>query len=110
MSPPQDWRDLPLDLIEPNLSQPRRYFDEETLQAGKEGFGSPGVGLLALTPQTRLSGADIKMYEHAFAKLPADTQTTVQTTMVHSSSPKHPTHICSGDCQTRPRYECPSHL
>jgi ParB family transcriptional regulator, chromosome partitioning protein len=29
----QELRDLPVELIEPNLAQPRRYFDEETLQA-----------------------------------------------------------------------------
>jgi ParB family transcriptional regulator, chromosome partitioning protein len=32
MSPSQDLRELPVALIEPNLSQPRRYFDEATLQ------------------------------------------------------------------------------
>jgi ParB family chromosome partitioning protein len=32
MSPSQDLRELPVAMIEPNLSQPRRYFDEETLQ------------------------------------------------------------------------------
>jgi ParB family chromosome partitioning protein len=26
-------RELPLDMIEPNLAQPRRYLDEATLQA-----------------------------------------------------------------------------
>jgi ParB family chromosome partitioning protein len=31
-SPPQDLQHLPLDAIEPNLHQPRRHFDEETLQ------------------------------------------------------------------------------
>ncbi len=33
MTPPQELRDLPLDMIEPNLSQPRRHFDEERLKA-----------------------------------------------------------------------------
>ena len=28
----QDLKDIPLDLIDPNLSQPRRYFDEATLE------------------------------------------------------------------------------
>ncbi len=32
MSPSQDLRELPLGLIEPNLAQPRRHFDEDTLQ------------------------------------------------------------------------------
>jgi hypothetical protein len=32
MSPVQDLQDLPVALIEPNLHQPRRYFDEEALQ------------------------------------------------------------------------------
>jgi len=32
MSKPQQLQDLPVDLIEPNLEQPRRYFDEATLQ------------------------------------------------------------------------------
>jgi hypothetical protein len=33
MSPPQELRDLPVEAIEPNLSQPRRYFDEGALEA-----------------------------------------------------------------------------
>jgi hypothetical protein len=32
VAPPQELRDLAVDLIDPNLSQPRRYFDEVTLQ------------------------------------------------------------------------------
>ncbi len=32
MSPVHDLQDLPVALIEPNLSQPRRYFDETTLE------------------------------------------------------------------------------
>ena len=32
MSPPQQLQDLPVDLIEPNLEQPRQYFDEAKLQ------------------------------------------------------------------------------
>jgi len=32
-SPSQELRDLPVDLIEPNLSQPRRYLDEAALEA-----------------------------------------------------------------------------
>jgi ParB-like chromosome segregation protein Spo0J len=34
MSKPQQLQDLPIDLIEPNLEQPRQYFDEATLQIG----------------------------------------------------------------------------
>ncbi len=33
MSQTQELRELPLDVIEPNLSQPRRYFDEAALEA-----------------------------------------------------------------------------
>jgi ParB family chromosome partitioning protein len=33
MCPSQELRELPLQEIEPNLSQPRRYFDEEALKA-----------------------------------------------------------------------------
>jgi ParB family transcriptional regulator, chromosome partitioning protein len=33
MPPDQDLKELPLDMIEPNLSQPRRYFDEAALEA-----------------------------------------------------------------------------
>jgi ParB/RepB/Spo0J family partition protein len=33
MSKPQQLQDLPVDLIEPNLDQPRQYFDEAKLQA-----------------------------------------------------------------------------
>jgi ParB family transcriptional regulator, chromosome partitioning protein len=32
MTATQELRDLPVDLVEPNLAQPRRYFDEATLQ------------------------------------------------------------------------------
>jgi ParB family chromosome partitioning protein len=32
MAPPQELRELPVDLVEPNLAQPRRYFDQATLQ------------------------------------------------------------------------------
>jgi ParB family chromosome partitioning protein len=43
MSPSQDLRELPVDLIEPNLSQPRRYFDEATLQELAGSIGERGV-------------------------------------------------------------------
>jgi ParB family transcriptional regulator, chromosome partitioning protein len=33
MSPPQELQHLPIDMIEPNLEQPRQYFDEAKLQA-----------------------------------------------------------------------------
>ncbi len=33
MSRPQQLQDLPVDLIEPNLEQPRQYFDEQALEA-----------------------------------------------------------------------------
>jgi len=32
MAPTQELRELPVDVIEPNLAQPRRYFDEATLE------------------------------------------------------------------------------
>jgi ParB-like chromosome segregation protein Spo0J len=32
MYPSQELRELPVQEIEPNLSQPRRYFDEQALQ------------------------------------------------------------------------------
>jgi len=32
MAATQELRDLPVDLVEPNLAQPRRYFDQATLQ------------------------------------------------------------------------------
>jgi ParB family transcriptional regulator, chromosome partitioning protein len=32
MTPTQELRELPVDLVEPNLAQPRRYFDQATLQ------------------------------------------------------------------------------
>ncbi len=41
--PAQELRDLPVDLIEPNLAQPRRYLDEETLQALAGSIGERGV-------------------------------------------------------------------
>jgi ParB family chromosome partitioning protein len=43
MSPPQELRDLPVDAIEPNLSQPRRYFDEEAMDALAASVGERGV-------------------------------------------------------------------
>jgi len=43
MSPSQDLRELPLGLIEPNLAQPRRYFDEATLQELAGSIGQRGV-------------------------------------------------------------------
>ncbi len=42
-SPAQELRDLPVDLIEPNLTQPRRYLDEETLQALAGSISERGV-------------------------------------------------------------------
>jgi len=32
MAATQELRDLPVDLVEPNLAQPRRYFDQASLQ------------------------------------------------------------------------------
>jgi ParB family transcriptional regulator, chromosome partitioning protein len=43
MSPPQELQDLPIDLIEPSLSQPRRYFDEGALEALAASVGERGV-------------------------------------------------------------------
>jgi ParB family transcriptional regulator, chromosome partitioning protein len=43
MPKPQELRELPVDLIDPNLSQPRRYFDEETLDALAGSVGERGV-------------------------------------------------------------------
>jgi ParB family chromosome partitioning protein len=43
MSKPQELRDLPIDLIDPNLSQPRRYFDEAALQELAGSVGERGV-------------------------------------------------------------------
>jgi len=43
MSKPQELRNLPLDVIEPNLSQPRRYFDEGALEALAASVGERGV-------------------------------------------------------------------
>jgi ParB/RepB/Spo0J family partition protein len=42
-SPLQELRELPLDVIEPNLSQPRRYFDEATLDALADSLRGRGV-------------------------------------------------------------------
>ncbi len=42
-SPSQELRELPLEMIEPNLSQPRRYFDEETLDALASSLRERGV-------------------------------------------------------------------
>jgi ParB family transcriptional regulator, chromosome partitioning protein len=39
----QEFRDLPVSLIEPNLSQPRRYFDEGTLQELADSASERGV-------------------------------------------------------------------
>ncbi len=41
--PPQELRELPLQEIEPNLSQPRRYFNEEALEALATSIGERGV-------------------------------------------------------------------
>jgi ParB family chromosome partitioning protein len=43
MSKPQQLQDLPLDLIEPNLDQPRQYFDEASLEALAVSVGERGV-------------------------------------------------------------------
>ncbi len=43
MSPSQDLRELPVGLIEPNLSQPRRHFDQDTLQELAGSIGERGV-------------------------------------------------------------------
>src|ERR1035441_5587646 len=43
MSPSQDLRELPVALIEPNLSQPRRYFDEEALETLADSVRERGV-------------------------------------------------------------------
>jgi ParB family transcriptional regulator, chromosome partitioning protein len=43
MSKPQQLQDLPVEAIEPNLSQPRRYFDESTLQALADSLKERGV-------------------------------------------------------------------
>ncbi len=42
-SPAQELRELPVEMIEPNLSQPRRYLDEETLQELAGSIGERGV-------------------------------------------------------------------
>ncbi len=42
-SPAQELRELPVEEIEPNLSQPRRYLDEETLQELAGSIGERGV-------------------------------------------------------------------
>ena len=39
----QELRKLPVDVIEPNLSQPRRYFDETALQALAGSLSERGV-------------------------------------------------------------------
>ena len=39
----QELQHLPLDLIEPNPSQPRRYFDEGALEALASSVGERGV-------------------------------------------------------------------
>ena len=41
--PSQEFRDLPLSLIEPNLSQPRRYLNEDALAALAVSVGERGV-------------------------------------------------------------------
>jgi ParB family chromosome partitioning protein len=41
--PPQELRDLPLEEIEPNLSQARRYFDQATLQELAGSISERGV-------------------------------------------------------------------
>jgi ParB family transcriptional regulator, chromosome partitioning protein len=43
MAPPQELRNLPVDLVEPNLSQPRQYFDEAALDALAGSIGERGV-------------------------------------------------------------------
>jgi ParB family transcriptional regulator, chromosome partitioning protein len=42
-SPSQELRELPLDMIEPNLAQPRRYFEEAALEALATSIGERGV-------------------------------------------------------------------
>lgn len=42
-SPSQELRDLPLEEIEPNVSQPRRYLDEESLKELAGSIGERGV-------------------------------------------------------------------
>jgi ParB family transcriptional regulator, chromosome partitioning protein len=54
MPPQQDLKDLPLALIDPNLSQSRRYFDEETLGELAGSIGERGV----LQPVLVRPGAD----------------------------------------------------
>src|ERR1035438_9989607 len=39
----EDLRELPIELIEPNPTQPRRRFDQETLQALAGSLGERGV-------------------------------------------------------------------
>jgi ParB family transcriptional regulator, chromosome partitioning protein len=53
--PPQELQDLPVDLIDPNLSQPRRYFDEATLQALAGSLRDRGV-LQPVLVRTREDG------------------------------------------------------
>jgi len=55
MPPPQELQDLPVDLIDPNLSQPRRYFDETTLQALAGSLRDRGV-LQPVLVRTRKDG------------------------------------------------------
>ena len=43
MSKPQQLQDLPVEEIEPNLAQPRRYFDEGALEALASSVGERGV-------------------------------------------------------------------
>ncbi len=43
MTPTQELRDLPVDLVEPNLAQPRQYFDEAALDALAGSIGERGV-------------------------------------------------------------------
>jgi ParB family chromosome partitioning protein len=43
MSKSQELRNLPLDVIEPNLDQPRQYFDEASLEALAVSVGERGV-------------------------------------------------------------------
>ena len=64
MSPAQDLQDLPIALIEPNLSQPRRYFDEATLEALAGSVRERGVLQPVLVrPKYQLIAGDETKYQ-----------------------------------------------
>jgi ParB family chromosome partitioning protein len=64
MSPIQDLQDLPVALIEPNLSQPRRYFDEATLEALAGSVRERGVLQPVLVrPKYQLIAGDETKYQ-----------------------------------------------